>query len=190
MKRLIYTVSLGLVLGLFLLTATYSETPPQPKDQLKSPVDSEKLKQIKPIPVPKCPDLVAEKIEFTIVSRTGKFSGKVRITGVVKNAGSEPYISGPNQQAVHLYEFIPGGSPRLVAKKNFQNLNPGQQITVTYERNWDAASTSEGEFPSSYRVVIVYDPDIRMDGNPKNDDCNLNNNEKERSGADINRLFK
>lgn len=187
MKKLLFYVSI-LSLTLFVFTSAYTETPPQPKDPLKSPVDSDKLKQVKPLP--KCPDPAVEKIDFTIVSRTGKFSGKVRITGVVKNVGLAPYISGPNQQAVHLYEFIPGGSARLVAKKNFQNLNPGQQVTVAYERNWDASSPSEGEFPPSYRVIIAYDPDIRLDSNPKNDDCNINNNQKERSGADINALFK
>jgi len=35
-----------------------------------------------------------------------------------------------------------------------------------------------------YLLVIVYDPDIRLDGNPKNDECTSANNKKERSGAD------
>lgn len=179
----------GIILGLFALSA-YAETPPEPKDKLKSPVESDKIKQIKPIPAPKCPDPAVQNIDFKIVSKRSQFSGKVRITGVIKNVGSEPYISAPERQSVYLYEVPIGGTPKLVAKKNFQNLNPGQVVTVSYERNWDAASPSEGEFPPSYRLVIAYDPDITKDGNPKNDDCNSNNNQKERSGADINKLFK
>lgn len=140
--------------------------------------------------MPKCPDPAVEKIDFTIISKTSQFVGKIRITGVVKNVGLAPYISGPNQQAVHFYEVPIGGTARLVAQKKFQNLNPGQQVIVTYERNWHASSPAEGEFPSSYKVIIVYDPDIRLDSNPKNDDCNINNNQKERSGADINALFR
>jgi len=173
------TIFVGFLM-VFLLAFAIAETP-----QPKPPVHVDKIK-----PILKCPDPAVEKIDFTIISRTSKFSGRVRISGVVKNIGLEPYISGPNQQAVYLYEGPMGGTARLVAQKKFQNLNPGQQVIVTYERNWDAASPSEGEFPPSYKVIIAYDPDIRLDGNPKNDDCNINNNQKERSGADINALFK
>lgn len=189
MRKLFTFISiLGLLL--FIFSSAYAETPIQPKEPLKSPVDKEKLKQIKPIPQQKCPDPAVQRIDFTIVSKTSQFSGKVRITGVVKNVGLEPYISGPNQQEILLYEGPMGATSRVVARKKFQNLNPGQEVTVVYERNWDSASPSEGEFPPSYKVIIVYDPDIRMDSNPKNDDCNMNNNQKERSGADINALFR
>lgn len=191
MKRSIfYIIFIGLISFLFLFSPAYAETPLQPKEPLKSPVDKEKLEKIKPIPASKCPDPAVQRIDFAIVSKTSQFSGKVRITGVVKNVGLEPYISGPNQQEILLYEGPMGATSRVVARKKFQNLNPGQEVTVVYERNWNSASPSEGEFPPSYKVIIVYDPDIRMDSNPKNDDCNMNNNQKERSGADINALFK
>ncbi|MDI1472665.1 MAG: hypothetical protein QMD43_07235 [Thermodesulfovibrio sp.] len=188
-KSFLYVSFLSLTLALFMFSIAIAETQiPQPKDTLKSPVDTDKLKQVKPLP--KCPDPAVEKIDFTIISKTSQFSGKVRITGVVKNAGLAPYISGANQQAVYLYEIPMGGTARLVAQKKFQNLNPGQQVIITYERNWNASSPAEGEFPPSYKVIIAYDPDIRLDGNPQNDDCNVNNNQKERSGTDINALFR
>ncbi len=189
MRKLFTCISI-LSLILFVFSLAYAETPHQPKDQLKSPIDKEKLERIKPIPPPKCPDPAVQRIDFAIVSKTSQFSGKVRITGVIKNVGLEPYISGPNQQAVYLYEGPMGGKANLVATKKFQNLNPGQEVKVIYERNWHASSPAEGEFPPSYRVLISYDPDIRMDGNPKNDDCNINNNQMERSGTEINALFK
>ncbi len=190
MRKLFACISIfSLILLAFSLT--YAETPIQPKEPLKSPVDKEKLERIKPPPPPKkCPDPAVQGIDFAIVSKTSQFSGKVKITGVVKNIGLEPYISGPNQQAVYLYEVPMGGKANLVATKKFQNLNPGQEVKVTYERNWNASSPAEGEFPPSYKVVIAYDPDITLDSNPKNDDCNMNNNQKERSGTEINALFR
>lgn len=186
-KSVFFFIVIGLISTLFLFSSVIAETPLQPKEPIKPAVDPEKRKQINPIP--KCPDPAVQRIDFAIVSKTSQFSGKVRITGVVKNVGFEPYISGPNQQEVFLYEGPMGGTPRLVARQKFQNLNPGQEVRVVYERNWDASSPAEGEFPPSYKVIITYDPDIRMDGNPKNDDCNMNNNQKERSGTEINALF-
>lgn len=185
-----YVIFVGLILALFVFSPAYAETPLQPKEPLKSPVDKEKLEKIKPIPAPKCPDPAVQRIDFVIVSKTSQFSGKVKIIGVVKNVGLEPYVSRPNQQAVYLYEVPMGGKANLVATKKFQNLNPGQEVKVTYERNWNASSPAEGEFPPSYRIVIAYDPDITLDSNPKNDDCNTNNNQMERSGKEINALFK
>jgi hypothetical protein len=142
-----------------------------------------------------CPDPAAQRIDFAIVKRTmelvngklrmSQYKGRVRITGVVKNVGKGAYESGPNQQGMYLYI-----GEKLLAKKDFGNLAPGQEATVTVEHDWDSASPSEGEFPPMYKLVIVYDPDISSDGNPKNDDCNGNNNVIQRSGADINALFK
>jgi hypothetical protein len=147
-----------------------------PTPQLRRPI---------PIQARQCPNPAAHRIDFRILNRTSQFRGQVQITGVVKNLGNAAYISNPNQQSIHLYE----GS-RLVTQKPFQNLTPGQEVTVTYTRSWDASSPSEGEFPPTYKLLIVYDPDIRLDGNPRNDDCNAANNQKQRSGADINALFR
>ncbi len=59
-------------------------------------------------------------------------------------------------------------------------------MSFSVDRSWNIAD----EFPSTFRLVIVYEPDIRNDGNPKNDDCRMNNNTLERTGADMNPLFK
>jgi len=150
-----------------------------------------------------CPDPAAVGIEFTILSRRTQFKGRVRIEGVVRNLGRAAFQSRPGQQTVQLYEVgIGGGRPKLVAEKSFTSLLPqlvnekssaalaSPVVRVQYERDWDSRSPNLGEFPPSYRLVIVYDPDIRLDGNKQNDDCNMGNNSKERSGADINRLFR
>jgi hypothetical protein len=36
---------------------------------------------------------------------------------------------------------------------------------------------------------VSYDPDIRLDGNPKNDDCNTSNNVRDRAGSELSALF-
>ncbi len=130
-------------------------------------------------------DLNAMAINFTVVSCKDKFNGTVRIDGVVKNTGGLNYTSGPNQQAVLLYEDN-GGRPRLVATRVFQNLTPGQEVKVSYTRTWGKSSPAEGEFPPKYILIISFDPDIYIDGNDNNDDANTGNNRMEKSGSEIN----
>ncbi len=174
-----------LIAATTLLSATIlpasAETLIRPVDKLQTP----RIKVpiiVKPI---KCPNPAAHSINFQIVRKTSQFRGRVWITGVVKNAGLANYESSPNQQGMYLYE----GS-KLVAKRNFQNLTPGQEVSISYYRNWNASSPSEGEFPPNYKLMIGYDPDISMDGNPKNDDCNGGDNQITRSGSGVNALFR
>ncbi len=148
------------------------------------------------IPLPRtpillaCPDPSASSIDFALVSRATRFTGRVRVTGTVKNVGGAPYVSGANQQLALLYEIPLGGRPRLVAQRAFQNLAPNEVATVTFDRDWNASSPAEGEFPPNYRLVISYDPDILLDSNPKNDDCGASNNTRERSSSPVNALFR
>ncbi len=132
-----------------------------------------------------CPDPSARQIDFQIIQRISQFRGRVRILGAVRNVGRAAYESNPGQQTAYLYE-----NSRLVAERRFQNLAPGQEVRVAFERNWNASSPAEGEFPPIYKLAIGYDPDISSDGNPKNDDCNLSNNKVERSSGPINALFR
>jgi hypothetical protein len=134
-------------------------------------------------------DPAATAIQFAITNQTSQFRGTVKITGVVENIGDSLFDSNPGQQTVLLYEVPLGGNPVLVGQKTFEDLTPGQRVKVSYSREWDASSPSEGEFPPTYRVQIVYDPDILLDGNPFNDDPNSVNNQRDRSGSGINALF-
>ena len=136
------------------------------------------------------PDLAAQSIEFSLSERTSQFSGRVAIVGTVSNVGQGPFWSSPGQQQAQLYEVPLGGTPRLVASQSFQNLAPGETVDVIYQRDWNSASPAEGEFPPSYRLIIAYDPDISLDGNPNNDDSNSNNNRIERTGTDMNIILQ
>jgi len=143
-----------------------------------------------------CIDPAAFEIRFEIVRRDSQFRGRIRITGVVKNIGNKAFQSGPNQAAAYLYQ-LPAGVPpasatggTIVAQQPFTNLAVGATLNLSWERDWDSSSPNEGEFPNSYRLLISYDPDIYMDANKDNDDCNQNNNKKERNGSEINDMLK
>ncbi len=141
-------------------------------------------------------DPAAFEIRFEIVRRDSQFRGRIRITGVVKNIGNKAFQSDPNQAAAYLYQLPPGVPPAtatggtIVAQQKISNLAPGATINLSWERDWNSSSPNEGEFPPSYRLLISYDPDIYMDANKNNDDCNQNNNKKERSGTEINDMLK
>lgn len=137
-----------------------------------------------------CPDPAVQSIKFDIASRTSEFEGRVKIVGTIKNVGTANFESGPGQQELQLWETNPGGSPRLVATKPFEKLAKDEIIFVQYERDWNSSSPAEGEFPPTYKLVISYDPDINIDDNKKNDDCETENNSMEQSGAEINTLFR
>jgi hypothetical protein len=138
----------------------------------------------------KCPDPAVTSLEAMIVSRKTPFSGQVKITAEVKNLGTVAYESAKGQQSIQLYESPMGGRAKLVKQRGFLNLGPGETLKLSYTRAWNASSPNEGEFPPNYYAIISYDPDIRMDGNTRNDDCNLNNNRKEFNGSEINTMFR
>ena len=126
------------------------------------------------------PNPAVDRIDFNLVSTTSSTAGTVQILGVVENKGGGTFDSGPGQQSVQLYE-----GDTLVAQQSFEDLAPGAQAAVSYTRSWSTAT----EFPPNYRVLIAYDPDIYIDGNPNNDDCNTVDNTMTRSGSEINSVF-
>lgn len=143
-----------------------------------------------------CPDPAAHEIRFQIVRRYTQFRGRIRITGIVKNIGRRAFIAGANQAKAYLYQ-MPAGVPcanatggTAIAERAIVNLAPDATIELSWERDWDSSSPSEGEFPNCYRLFITYDPDIYMDASKDNDDCNGNNNKKDRSGTEINDMLK
>lgn len=126
-----------------------------------------------------CPDLAVVNINFRILERFSNFRANVMITGYVANLGDGDFVSSDGQQRILLYEIYKDESPSLVMEKEFSRLGIGDMIKIKYPKSWNSSFNSEGSFPPNYRVVIDYDENISMDGNPKNDDCKLNNNSKE-----------
>lgn len=134
------------------------------------------------------PDLAADSISFSVES-INQFSGYATIIGTVKNLGAN-YMSGEGRQSISLYEgYLGAPNLRLVAQKNFTNLNSGDTLQILYTRYWMSSSPAEGEFPPNYVLQISYDPDFGIDRNPFNDDKNMSNNRLTVSGAPINDLL-
>ncbi len=131
-----------------------------------------------------CPNPAATDITFSVVSRTGEFTGVVRVTGTVQNIGLQDFDSSAGQQSIRLLQ-----DGIEVASGEFTDLSAGESTSISFTRAWDASSPAEGEFPPTYRVTISYDPDITLDGNPNNDDCRTSDNTREESGSQINALF-
>lgn len=128
-----------------------------------------------------CPDPAIDRIDITVLSRDVRSSeARVRISAVIKNRGLVPYDSNPRQQSATLYV---GDSQ--VGSVDFPRLAPGQQVVVSYDTAWLAAR----EFPPAVRAQLSYDPGIRSDGRPANDDCNLTNNRLSRPGDEVNRII-
>jgi hypothetical protein len=128
------------------------------------------------------PDPRATSIQYTLLGSTSTTSGTVRITGVVTNRGQSNFDSSAGQQSVYLYEGF-----ELVAQQDFVDLAVDDTVEVSYDRNWNTAD----EFrPPTYQVMVLYDPDIYIDGNPNNDDCDQTNNDLERSTAALDGFFE
>jgi len=139
-----------------------------------------------PIPLAKeCRDPAADSLTFQVLSRDRAHptQGRIRLTGMVKNVGNVAFESDPRQASAQLTEQSPGGRPAIRAQQNIANLAPNATITLTHELAWDTAR----EFPPTFTLLLSYDPDIYLDANKKNDDCNQNNNRKELTGEQINR---
>jgi len=127
------------------------------------------------------PNPMPTELQYTLVSSTSDWAGTVRITAIVRNVGLAPFISGKGQQAVYLYEDF-----KLVAQKEFLGLDVDATLELSYERPWDLSV----EFrPQAYSAYLAYDPDIYLDGNADNDDCNQANNTLTRSTAGLDALF-
>ncbi len=120
----------------------------------------------------RCTDPAAHRINFQVSG--GRKS--IKITGVVKNLGG-PYETRSNQQQMSLYE---GG--RQIATAPFGNLAPGQEVSVVAELVGPNLPPGMPLPTHVYKLIISYDPDILLDGNKQNDDCNIGNNTKSRSG--------
>ncbi len=120
-------------------------------------------------------DPAAVRIDFQLVSRSSHpYKGRVRIVGVVRNVSNSPF---PSVGSALLWEETPGAPKQQVAKKSFGALAPGQEVTVSYERDW----FTQVSFKPVYRLIVTVDPDYREE--------NYNNNVLTRSGADIDKLF-
>jgi len=128
-------------------------------------------------------------IEFR-VERHPHYGTTVIVTGTIINAGTVDFSSTANQQALQLWEVPAGRSGYHVRSATFQVLRRGANLRVVYRI---PATEFLRRFPSrapSYLLLIAYDPDIRNDGRPQNDDCGYTDNRLVRDASSVYGLIR
>ena len=153
------------------------------KPGLKPGIRKPGLKPIKPGRLQKtCVNPAIVELQVGIIRRDprNRFQGTIQAKAVLNNRGNADYVTNPNQQSVQIHL-----GRRLLKNERFGNLRKGETKIIAVQLPWNAA----GEFQENLTARIVYDPDIRMDGNPRNDDCNMRDNSKTVTPAQVNRLF-
>ncbi|MFC4740226.1 hypothetical protein ACFO3U_09505 [Flavobacterium ponti] len=129
-------------------------------------------------------DLKAD-ITYEMVSQSSATSGTIKIIAHVKNVGNSSFTSSANQQVVNLVVKTPGAADFIVEHLDFTSVPKDEELTFNITRQWNTAD----EFPQSYELRIVYDPDLFIDGSTDNDDTNQSNDIFLLSGTTINTLF-
>lgn len=97
----------------------------------------------------------------------------------VQNVGSSAWHSGEDQQDITMQEVGAGGGRDQIAfVDTFADLDVGEgHYALARNGSWREGSTEFTEPPDGYDTALMYDPDIYIDGNPENDDCNTDNND-------------
>lgn len=137
-----------------------------------------------------CADPAAD-IAVALISKTGPSTGRVRITGIVKNLGNAAWIATSPSHRLQMVlaqknsEARQDGVPVQPAIA-IQQLSPGQQYRIDFQTDWDVAAST------SYPRFMVYFFDSGKIGTqpaPRRD-CRSDNNRREITAADINKLFQ
>ena len=138
-----------------------------------------------------CADPVAD-IELALVSKTGPTTGRVRITGIVKNIGSVAWIA---TSPSHRLQMVlarrdsgarPEGQP-VEPPVAIQQLAPGEQYRIDHQMDWEA-----GKLVDYPRYLTRFFESGEIGARPAYylPDCRADNNYREITAADINRLFQ
>ncbi|HSM40984.1 MAG TPA: hypothetical protein VK862_09550 [Afifellaceae bacterium] len=109
-----------------------------------------------------CVDL-AVKLE-PYVSHHPRWGNRPAVRVIIVNVSNVDYVSGPNQQQVQT-SFSKRGLGTAIDR--FGNIPAGGRVML------GGHGTGSGVTATAR---IVFDPDIRNDGNPANDDCRAGNN--------------
>ncbi len=128
------------------------------------------------------PDLAAF-LTLKEAERKPDGSYRLRFDFGLRNVGSADFVSGRGQQHIVLLN----GSRTVVGPVEFSPPGPVHSgVSHTY-RGFRGATFDwhGGEFATDVVARIGYDPDIFMDGNPDNDDCNMSNNEARMTAEQI-----
>lgn len=138
-----------------------------------------------------CADPAAD-IELALVSKTGPASGRVRITGIVKNLGTATWIATSPSHRLQMTltrrdsetdsPDNPVQPPIAIAE-----LSPGQQFRIDHQIDW-----SPGKNAAYPRFTVKFSDSGKVGTYPARyrPDCRADNNRKEITPGDINKLFE
>jgi hypothetical protein len=108
----------------------------------------------------------SESITYVEMSSDGETTEiRTGLSLTVTNVGTADFRSGPEQQFVLLHR-----NGELYYTVPFEEVLAGGRFSWAF---FSRAAT--GRDTAHYRGIIAYDPDIFIDNNPDNDDCNLEN---------------
>ena len=124
----------------------------------------------------------AVSVRYELIEQLGPGHGRVRIIATIESRGHTAWASGENQQ---LAMFFEGNA--LLESRNLEVLALDETIQFVHEVEW---WTSDEFRPPAYRIVLSYDPDIYIDDNPLNDDCDQSNNDAERPTSELDALVE
>lgn len=156
-------------------------------------IDQQKIQQLPTTRIPRpClgPDLVVENMLVKVENWNGTMFAVV--TANVVNRGRKAFNSNPGQAEALLigihswytYPTTPGGQ-FVLNRIAITHLNIGQSLHIQgsfqlsgFQKKGCTEPLKPGECCRELQAIVMvsYDPDIRMDGNPDNDDCNARNN--------------
>lgn len=132
-------------------------------------------------------DPAVTTLSVRLLKRLSAHEASIAIVGYVKNIGNKDFKSSPNQQSATLVQKIPGVRvPELLMQRKFTVLPAGEGFMVSHTLNWRPSQ----EFPPSFELYLSYDPDIRLDDNPQNDDAISTNNSKQIDGLKLNAIVR
>ncbi len=129
------------------------------------------------------PDPALTSIYIRKVSSPDEDEGRYNFWFMVtlKNVGQQDFVSGEDQAVV----IIKRGN-NVIGRNAFDELRAGVRYTpITPDAGATIRDWSTGEFAEGFKAMISYDPDIRIDGNPDNDDCNMRNNEVRMTAREV-----
>jgi hypothetical protein len=133
----------------------------------------------------------AANIELVLISKIGPTTGRVRITGVVKNLGTATWIATSPSHRLQMVlaqrdadtdtQGKPVQPPIAIAQ-----LSPGQQFRIDHQIDWDTSKSAS--YPG---FIVKFSDSGRIGAYPAryHPDCRTDNNRKEVTAADINKLF-
>lgn len=128
---------------------------------------------------------------MALISKTGPTTGRVRITGVVKNIGTATWNATSPSHRLQMVltqqdsEAYPLGKP-VQPPIAIAELSPGQQFRIDHQMIWDTSKSAS--YP---RFIVKLSDSGKIGAVPAryHPDCRTGNNRKVVTPADINKLF-